>query len=88
MTLNEMTDTGIPTETFSASSPIPTDTTDENGVRLAKPSPPTHPDSRRDELEASGLRTRTDRLKKFGLGAGRVSATVAIFAVALLSASA
>ena len=88
MTLNEMTDTATPTETFSApSSPIPTDTTDEREVPLAKTSPPAQPASRRDEVEASGLRTRANRLKRFGLGAGRVGATVAIFAVALLSAS-
>ena len=88
MTLNEMTATATPTETFSApSSPIPTDTTDEREVPLAKTSPPAQLASRRDELEASGLRTRANRLKRFGLGAGRVGATVAIFAVALLSVS-
>ena len=88
MTLNEMTYTAAPTETFSApSGPIPTDTTDEHAVPLAKTSPPAQLASRRDELEASGLRTRTNRLKRFGLGAGRGGATVAIFAVALLSAS-
>jgi multidrug resistance efflux pump len=88
MTLNEMTPTAAPTETLSApSSPISTDTTDEHAVPLAKTSPSAQPASRRDELETSGLRTRTSRLKRFGLGAGRVGATVAIFAVALLSAS-
>jgi multidrug resistance efflux pump len=88
MTLNEMTYTAAPTETFSApSAPIPTDTTDAHAVPFAKTSPPAQHTSRRDELEASGLRTRTNRLKRFGLNAGRVGATVAIFAVALFSSS-
>ena len=87
MTLNEMTSTADPTEIFSApSASMPTDTTDEHAVPLAKTSPPAQHTSRRDELEASGLRIRTNRLKRFGLGAGRVVATVAIFAVAALSA--
>jgi multidrug resistance efflux pump len=88
MTPNEMTSMAAPTETFSAPfSPVPTDTTDEHAVPLAKTSPPAQPAFRRDELEASGLRTRTNRLKRFALGAGRVGATVAIFAIALVSAS-
>jgi multidrug resistance efflux pump len=88
MTLNEMTSTADPTEIFSApSASMPTDTTDEHAVPLAKTSPPAQHTSRRDELEASGLRIRTNRLKRFGLRAGRVGATVTLFVVALLSAS-
>jgi multidrug resistance efflux pump len=88
MTLDEMTCEAAPARTFPApSGPIPSDMTDEHAVPSAKTSPPAEPAFRRDGLEASRLRTRTDRLKRFGLGAGRVAATVAIFAVALLSAS-
>ena len=88
MTLNEMTSTADPTEIFSAPpASMPTDTTDEHAVPPVKTSPPAQHTSRRDELEASGLRIRTNRLKRFGLRAGRVGATVTLFVVALLSAS-
>src|SRR3984893_16829268 len=83
-----MTSTADPTEIFSPPpASMPTDTTDKHAVPPAKTSPTAQHASRRDELEASGLRIRTNRLKRFGLRAGRVGATVTIFVVALLSAS-
>jgi multidrug resistance efflux pump len=88
MTLNEMTRTAAPTGSFSTpSDPIPTDTTHEHVPPLTRTPPSAQAASRPDELEALGLRTRTNRLKRFVLGAGRVLATMAMFAIALLSAS-
>jgi multidrug resistance efflux pump len=88
MTLNEMTRTAAPTGSFSTpSDPIPTDTTHEHAPPLTRTPPSAQAASRPDELEALGLRTRTNRLKRFVLGAGRVLATMAMFAIALLSAS-
>ena len=86
MTLNETTCTAASSERISdRSGLLASDRTTEPSEPLAAAAPSAQPMHRRSVREAELGRIRTDRLKVFGLSAGRIVATVFIFASALIA---